>query len=168
MTGWKSFKLKHLSPKTWAPATHCRFPPPLTPPCSSHPHSRFLKIILQHCPTIIYWKQLSSSALAFVLSSIREKDPSRHSPNSLRITAIFFPCWVVRMWVSKVVLPAEEIFSCFSFEPWKGFFYLGKVFFYLGKVFLPWKGLLFIIILTWTKLTSNDSDRNLKRYQSEN
>ena len=60
MTGWKSFKLKHLSPKTWAPATHCRFPPPLSPPCSSHPHSRFLKIILQHCPTIIYWKQLSS------------------------------------------------------------------------------------------------------------
>ena len=89
--------------------------------------------------------KLSSSALAFVLSSIREKDPSRHSPNSLRITAIFFPCWVVRMWVSKVVLPAEEIFSRFSFEPWKDFLTLERCFFTLERFFLPWKGVFFTL-----------------------
>ena len=45
------------------------------------------------------------------------------------------------MWVSRVVLPAEEIFSRFSFEPWKDFLTLER-FFNLGKVFYSWKGFL--------------------------
>ena len=30
------------------------------------------------------------------------------SPNSLRMTAIFLPCWVVRMWVKRVVFPETK------------------------------------------------------------
>ena len=99
--------------ETWAPATRCRSPPPRSLPGSSHLRSPFLSVVtwnMEHHMDYMERDHLEQehhmerdhvhdSIIQFCLCL---------SPNSLRMTAIFFPCWVVRMWVKRVVFPEEN------------------------------------------------------------
>ena len=139
---------KYFPRITWVQAIRCMSRPPLWPPCFSHLHSHSLSQTI--VDEVVEYLTALADGMHPSYDAHLSYDAHVNSPNSLRMTAIFFPCWVVRMWVNKVVLPAPQWWSfCFGYL-------------HIGIWERVWS-LIRFVVLTWAQLASYDSDRNLEK-----